>query len=87
MAEGKVKLDVTNTESLAKLYEVSSILQFAHAMSYRLCEAALNEYIPSNEYSKKFDAIIQSTENLLSKQLELSKEKTKQLQIKAGMPK
>ncbi len=81
-AEGKIKLDVTNTESLAKLYEVSSILQYAHAMTYRLCEAGLNRHLDGDKYMKHFDKIIESTESLLAKQLEISKEETKQQQEK-----
>jgi hypothetical protein len=87
VTDGKVKLDVKNTESLAKLYEVSSILQFAHAMTYRLCEAAINDYIPKSEYQKEFNNIITATKDLLEKQLEIAKEETKQVQAKAAMAK
>ena len=85
IAEGKVKLDLKNTESLAKLYEVSSILQYAHAMTYRLCEAGLNRHISGKDYMAQFDKIITSTENLLEKQLKLSEEETKQLTIKSQL--
>ncbi len=85
VTNGKVKVDIGNTESLAKLYEVSSILQFAHAMSYRLCEATINGYIPEKEYSAKFDEIISATTKLLEAQLKISQEETKQLESKVKL--
>ncbi|MCA9774834.1 MAG: hypothetical protein KC466_20605 [Myxococcales bacterium] len=76
-AEGKIEVDVKNTESIAKLYEVSSILQYAHAMSYRLCEALLNRAIDNEEYSRKYDALATSTRDLLRFQLEVAQEQRK----------
>lgn len=62
-----------NTESISKMYEVSSILQYTHAMSYRLCEAALNGYMTGPEYVQKIDALMTSTKALLEIQLEKAK--------------
>lgn len=83
ITEGEISLDLSNTESLAKLYEVSSILQYAHAMTYRLCEAGLNRHVGNDEYMGYFEKIIESTESLLGKQLELEQEATKQLEAEA----
>ena len=74
VTEGKIEVDVTNTESISKLYEVSSILQYTHAMSYRLCEAALNGFISEKQYSEKFDLLTKTTTDLLTIQLKVAME-------------
>tara|TARA_B100002049_G_scaffold216205_1_gene182018 strand:+ start:1882 stop:2403 length:522 start_codon:yes stop_codon:yes gene_type:complete len=69
VAEAEINFLLKNTESVASLYEVSSILQYAHAMSYRLCEAALNQYIDGPTYAKKLSELMASTQKLLEYKL------------------
>ena len=76
-----------NTESIAKMYEVSSILQYTHAMSYRLCEAALNGYITGPQYIAKIDALMTSTKQLLEIQLEASKAETAKVEAEVELEK
>ena len=69
-----------NTESVTKLYEVNSILQYAHAMSYRLCESALNGYMSGPEYNKALDKLMTQTENLLRINLEMTEAEAEKIQ-------
>ncbi|MEC4091841.1 hypothetical protein [Pseudoalteromonas rubra] len=66
---GELSLTSKNTESMAKIYEVSSILQYTHAMSYRLCEAVINRFLAKEEYISKLEELMSSTEILLRIQL------------------
>lgn len=70
ITDAELKLIMQNTESVSKLYEVSSILQYAHAMSYRFCETALNGYISGPEYYESLNRLMKSTEALLRIHLE-----------------
>jgi hypothetical protein len=74
VSDAKIEVDVKNTESIAKLYEISSILQYTHAMSYRLCEAVLNGFMNPADYGTRFDLLVNTTTHLLEKQIELTRE-------------
>lgn len=79
ITDAEIKLILKNTESIAKMYEVSSILQYAHAMSYRLCEAALNNYISGDQYVEKIDKLMVSTRDLLEIQLKTTQAQKEKL--------
>ncbi len=74
-----------NTESIAQMYEVSSILQYTHAMSYRLCEAALNGYLSGDEYIAKIDALMASTKELLEIQLKKTEAETQKVEAEVKL--
>lgn len=80
LANGKFEVDVTNTQSIAKLYEVSSVLQYAHAMTYRLCEATINGFVDEAEFGENFGKINETTTRLIELQLRLAQEDTKKAQ-------
>lgn len=50
-------------------------------MSYRLCEAALNGFISDDEFTERFDMLMQTTTSLLEIQLEIAREETKKAKI------
>jgi len=87
VTDAELSLISKNTESIAKMYEVSSILQYTHAMSYRLCEAALNGYITGPQYIAKIDALMTSTKQLLEIQLEASKAETAKVEAEVELEK
>lgn len=77
LTNAKMGLLLKNTESIANLYTVSSVLQYTHAMAYRLCEATLNEYITGKQYLTEIQTLMQHTNALLTLQLEKAKEDAK----------
>ena len=77
ITDAKVEADIRNKQSIANLYEVSSILQYAHAMSYRLCEATLNGFIDRADFPAKFDKLAETTTHLLELQLQLTREEAR----------
>jgi|GEM_PF-3109452 len=83
--EGTAKVE--RSESFAQVYTVGAILQFAHAMSYRLCEARLNNDLDSAEYIKQFSNLMKSTQELLGKQIDLEKARTAGKQADAAKSK
>ncbi|OUS24175.1 hypothetical protein A9Q99_24845 [Gammaproteobacteria bacterium 45_16_T64] len=87
VTDAELSLISKNTESIAKMYEVSSILQYTHAMSYRLCEAALNGYMTGPQYIEKIDALMASTKQLLEIQLEASKAETAKVEAEVELEK
>ncbi len=73
----------TNTESVSKLYEISSILQYTHAMSYRFCEAALNRYLSPDEYVNKLEKLMSDTKKLLEIQVRKTEAEAQKIQAEA----
>ncbi len=69
VTDAELNLLIKNTESIAEVFKVSSILQYTHAMSYRLCEATINGYMTGAEYVEKIDQLMGSTKDLLEVQL------------------
>ncbi|MFO0761646.1 MAG: hypothetical protein U0359_34710 [Byssovorax sp.] len=53
------------TQSLARIYEVSEIMQLAHAMSFRLCEARAGGQMNDSDYVKSLSAVFQKTSDIM----------------------
>ena len=87
VTNAELSLISKNTESVAKMYEVSSILQYTHAMSYRLCEAALNGYLTGPQYMAKLDSLMASAKQLLEIQLETSKAEKEKVEAEVELEK
>lgn len=83
VTDAELSLLRTNTESVSKLYEISSILQYTHAMSYRFCEAALNRYISPEDYVKKLEILMSDTKALLEIQVRKTEAETQKIQAEA----
>ena len=65
---GSIGAEVTlsMTEALARIYEVSEIMQLAHAMSFRLCEARANGEIKSEkEYLDLLERVFEKTSDIM----------------------
>lgn len=87
VTDAELSLISKNTESIAKMYEVSSILQYTHAMSYRLCEATLNGYMTGQEYIASIDKLMTTTKELLQIQLETSKAEKEKVEAEVELEK
>jgi hypothetical protein len=68
--EGKAKditasIDIENAQSLGKIYEVRSIMQFSHAAMFRLCEARRNDDLGPGKYAELFGKTLDAVERLM----------------------
>jgi len=58
-------LEVNNAQRLERIYEVQSIMQFAHSALFRLCEAQRNGDLRDREFSKLFESTLSNAQALL----------------------
>jgi hypothetical protein len=81
--EVSVNVGVDSSAELAHLYTVSSVMQYAHSMMYRACEARRNGDLTNEQYIVMTNAVMANTSDLLSKEIELQREATKAKKIDA----
>lgn len=68
VAFGKGKggsLSYESATQLARIYNVSDIMQFGHAAMYRLCEAWANGALTDAEYNQRLGRVLDSMQDLL----------------------